>query len=56
MLRLLTDRRGVTSLEYALLAATLALAVMSALWVPATNMAVLLSHILTAPGSGMHGG
>jgi Flp pilus assembly pilin Flp len=56
MFRLLTDRRGVTSLEYALLAATLALAVMSALWVPASNMAALLSHILTAPGSGMHGG
>ena len=32
------------------------LAVMSALWVPASNMAALLSHILTAPGSGMHGG
>jgi Flp pilus assembly pilin Flp len=56
MFKLLTDRRGVTSLEYALLAATLALAVVSALWVPATHMATLMSHILTAPGSGMHGG
>jgi Flp pilus assembly pilin Flp len=56
MFRVLTDRRGVTSLEYALLAATLTLAVMSALWVPATNMAALLGHILTGQGSGMHGG
>jgi Flp pilus assembly pilin Flp len=42
----ISDRRGVTALEYSLLAGTIALALMSVLEVPAHEFVKGLTHVL----------
>jgi Flp pilus assembly pilin Flp len=48
MSRFLTDRRSVTSLEYALLAGALALVLVSVLRVPVIDLMQALQHVLVA--------
>ncbi len=50
MPRLLIDRRGVTSLEYALLAAAIALVLFEVLQAPADALGDLLGSLFSGPG------
>jgi Flp pilus assembly pilin Flp len=56
MLRLLTDRRGVTSLEYALLAGAIALVLFEVLQAPANALGDLLAQMFSGPGGHTGGG
>ena len=52
--RLLTDRRAVTSFEYALLAGAIALVLFEVLQAPADALGSVLSQMFSGPGG--HGG
>jgi Flp pilus assembly pilin Flp len=54
LLRLLPDRRAVTSFEYALLAGAIALVLFEVLQAPATALSDVLSQLFS--GAGGHGG
>ena len=54
MPRLFTDRRAVTSLEYALLAGAIALVLFEVLQAPANALGALLTQLFSGPGG--HGG
>jgi Flp pilus assembly pilin Flp len=54
LLQLLTDRRAVTSFEYALLAGAIALVLFEVLQAPANALTSLLGELFSGPGG--HGG
>ena len=56
MRKFATDRRGVTSLEYALLAAALAVVLLQVLQVPAQSIGDVVTSLLASTGGASGGG
>ena len=56
MLKVLLDRRAVTSIEYAMVAAALALVLFEVMQAPAHALGTLFNHVLGDSGSHAAGG
>jgi Flp pilus assembly pilin Flp len=56
MLKVLLDRRAVTSIEYAMVAAALALVLFEVMQAPARALGTLFDHVLDGPSSHAAGG